>query len=648
MSDIVIDAEIQVPTHVTLKYDVEVPFVTLVTQADWNESDSSKKGYIKNKPDLKPVATSGDYDDLDNKPTIPVVPTNVSVFTNDAGYITKNVDDLINYTKTTNLAEVAISGDYYDLINTPTIPAAQIQSDWTQSDNTKKDFIKNKPSLATVATTGSYTDLTNKPTKLSDFTNDEGFIDNTINNLTNYYTKSDTYTKLEVNNLIHNIISLDIEIVLVLPTSDISTTTIYLVPNTTQTTGNIYDEYIYVNNAWELIGSTQVDLSNYYTKTEVDTALSGKQDTIDSSHKLPASNVSGLANVATSGSYNDLSSTPTIPTNTSDLTNNGSDGTSTYVEASDLATVAISGSYNDLSNKPTIPDAVSVTQIETSGTKIATITVGSTGTDIYAPSGGGLQNLVDGSATGSVRSVNANPTIGQNSISVGGWTTASGDVSQAFGSGTTASGQCSHAEGSGTTASGIQAHAEGGGSVASGWNSHAEGGGTVASGTQSHAEGGGTIANHKSQHVFGEYNVADTNVAAADQRGDFIEVIGNGTDNNNRSNARTLDWQGNEVLAGGLKINGTQDVAVINPATSAATTLVAGKLNTLGSVDYATIALPATPGTAEYNGTFTSTTSGNITVSLPLTYWQGDTDIVAGKTYSFSIQNGVGFIIQLD
>jgi hypothetical protein len=45
------------------------------------------------------------------------------------------------------------------LSNKPTIPAAQIQSDWTQADNTKKDYIKNKPSLATVATSGLYSDL---------------------------------------------------------------------------------------------------------------------------------------------------------------------------------------------------------------------------------------------------------------------------------------------------------------------------------------------------------------------------------------------------------------------------------------------------------------------------------------------------------
>lgn len=46
-----------------------------------------------------------------------------------------------------------------------------------------------------------------------------------------------------------------------------------------------------------------------------------------------------------------------IPTKTSDLENDGEDGSSVYVEASELAPVATSGSYNDLDNKPTIPAA---------------------------------------------------------------------------------------------------------------------------------------------------------------------------------------------------------------------------------------------------------------------------------------------------
>lgn len=49
------------------------------------------------------------------------------------------------------------------------------QSDWSQSDNTADDYIKNKPNLATVATSGSYTDLSNTPTipdELADLADD--------------------------------------------------------------------------------------------------------------------------------------------------------------------------------------------------------------------------------------------------------------------------------------------------------------------------------------------------------------------------------------------------------------------------------------------------------------------------------------------
>ena len=84
---------------------------------------------------------------------------------------------------------------------------------------------------------------------------------------------------------------------------------------------------------------------------------------------------SSLATVATSGLYSDLSGTPTIPTKTSDLTNDGADNTSTYVEADELATVATSGSYADLSNKPTIPTVNDATlTITQNGTSAGTFT----------------------------------------------------------------------------------------------------------------------------------------------------------------------------------------------------------------------------------------------------------------------------------
>ena len=85
---------------------------------------------------LATVATTGDYDDLIDKPTIPTVPTNISAFNNDAGYITKSVDDLTNYTLTSSLSTVATSGSYNDLSNKPTIPSVGNSKIWYGTSNT--------------------------------------------------------------------------------------------------------------------------------------------------------------------------------------------------------------------------------------------------------------------------------------------------------------------------------------------------------------------------------------------------------------------------------------------------------------------------------------------------------------------------------
>ena len=75
------------------------------------------------KASLKAVATSGSYNDLSDKPTIPAVPTKVSAFENDAKYLTTH-QSLTAYAKKADLATVATSGSYNDLANKPTIPAA--------------------------------------------------------------------------------------------------------------------------------------------------------------------------------------------------------------------------------------------------------------------------------------------------------------------------------------------------------------------------------------------------------------------------------------------------------------------------------------------------------------------------------------------
>ena len=134
---------------------------------------------------------------------------------------------------------------------------------------------------------------------------------------------------------------------------------------------------------------------------------------------------------------------------------------------------------------------------------------------------------------------------------------ASGTGSHAEGIHSVASGNYTHAEGNGSVASNSYAHAEGGQTTASGNCSHAEGVQTVASGKRAHAQGSGTIANHLAQHAMGEFNVADPSAAADTARGTYIEIVGNGTADNDRSNARTLDWEGNETLAGSLTLGST-------------------------------------------------------------------------------------------
>lgn len=194
-------------------------------------------------------------------------------------------------------------------------------------------------------------------------------------------------------------------------------------------------------------------------------------------------------------------------------------------------------------------------------------------------------NWVNGSATGSLRTVgsaaeSSTYTIGENAVAEGYSTAASGDASHAEGEFTTASeanahaegyyttasNYGSHAEGEYTTAGGESSHAEGYHTTASGDYSHATGWYTTASGYTSHAEGYQTTANHKSQHVFGEYNVLDTSTYPSTARGTYVEIVGKGTSNSARSNARTLDWNGNETLAGKLTL-GAAPTANMDAAT---------------------------------------------------------------------------------
>lgn len=110
-----------------------------------------------------------------------------------------------------------------------------------------------------------------------------------------------------------------------------------------------------------------------------------------------------------------------------------------------------------------------------------------------------------------------------------------------------ANGQGAHAEGY------VNATAEGK-IVASGKGSHAEGNNTTASGDFSHAEGKGTVAQRASQTVIGEFNTLDTTGADGTAKGSYAFIIGNGT-SGTRSNALTVDWNGNLRVSGAVYAN---------------------------------------------------------------------------------------------
>ena len=169
------------------------------------------------------------------------------------------------------------------------------QTDLQAELNTKANI----SSLSAVATSGSYTDLTNKPNLAAVATS------GSYNDLSNTPNLAAVATSGSYNDLTNK------------PT----------IPTKT---------------------SDLTNDSNFVASTSLATvATTGAYSDLTGTPNLAA--------VATSGSYNDLTNKPSIPTKTSDLTND-----SGFVVSSSLATVATSGSYNDLSDKPSIPSLTSL------------------------------------------------------------------------------------------------------------------------------------------------------------------------------------------------------------------------------------------------------------------------------------------------
>lgn len=143
-----------------------------------------------------------------------------------------------------------------------------------------------------------------------------------INDLTNYYTKSELYTKSEVDSKVGELVKF--AVVNELPTTDISTNTIYLLPKSPASASNVKEEWINLDGTtagWEKIGETSVDLSNYYTKAETESYVQGTGGT----YVVSTATFSTLNTTAKTiiGAINEvMSAIPTIDSALSDTSTN--------------------------------------------------------------------------------------------------------------------------------------------------------------------------------------------------------------------------------------------------------------------------------------------------------------------------------------
>lgn len=162
-------------TNEITSYDDLTDLPTIPTKT----SDLVNDNDFVSENELSDVAFSGSYVDLSNTPDIP---TDLSELDNDVGFITNSVNDLTNYTLSSNLSTVATTGDYDDLTNKPTIPTVNDGTLTIQVNGTTVNtFTANSSSNVT-------TNIT-VPTHTSDLTNDSNYVTST-----NY----DTYSSSEI------------------------------------------------------------------------------------------------------------------------------------------------------------------------------------------------------------------------------------------------------------------------------------------------------------------------------------------------------------------------------------------------------------------------------------------------------------------
>ena len=273
-------------------------------QSDWAETDDKSMSYIKNKPELSSVATSGSYDDLLNKPTIPTL---TSELTNDSNFLTESNLKTINGESIVGEGNLEIQGGG----GRNTWYGSQAQFDaLTDSElDENTDYY--------ISGMIPWEDINHPyiPTKVGDLQNDKEYtplsqVRSEIDSSIKVYDKRIQYVSEEEYNAMDQAGTLR-----------------------DGTTYFIEGEYVIPTKTSELTND-----SNFLTESNLKT--------------INGESIVGEGNLVInsfSGSYNDLTDKPTFSTVAT---------TGSYNDLTDkpnLSTVATTGSYNDLSDKPTIP-----------------------------------------------------------------------------------------------------------------------------------------------------------------------------------------------------------------------------------------------------------------------------------------------------
>ena len=302
-------------------------------------------------------------DDLAGYAQTSAIPTATSDLTNDSGFITASVNNLANYTLTSGLATVAISGSFEDLNHKPVIPseytlptASTTTLGGVKVDGTTitiEDGVITSHATSTGGTS-DYVALTNKPQIGGvELTGNKSLSDLGIQPAGTYLTEipAEYVTETELNGKGY-LTAVPAEYVTETELNGKGYITSAALEGYAQTS-EIPTDYL-----------TDADLEGYAQTSDIPTATSDL--TNDSGFITNSVNnltnytlTSGLAAVATSGSYNDLSNKPTIIT-----------------------------SYNDLTDKPSIPSAYVLPTASTTtlgGVKVDGTTVTISGGVISAP-----------------------------------------------------------------------------------------------------------------------------------------------------------------------------------------------------------------------------------------------------------------------